>query len=146
VIKLITAIILSFSLQAFAQTKKETVRSIRSIAVEVGIDPDFAVAVATVESGLNPKAVGSLGEVGLFQLRPEYHNVKKGNTSHNTRVALSYMMQLKSRYSGKYGSAWFVLYNYGPYNAPKRPTETKYYKKVMRELGKIKTKQYLASN
>lgn len=38
-----------------------------------GWERDYAVAVATCESGLDPNATGALGEVGLFQLRPEYH-------------------------------------------------------------------------
>lgn len=37
-----------------------------------GVDPRVARSVASVESGLNPKAVGSAGEVGLFQIKPEY--------------------------------------------------------------------------
>jgi hypothetical protein len=33
--------------------------------------PDLADAVAFVESSYNPKAVGSVGEIGLMQIRPE---------------------------------------------------------------------------
>jgi hypothetical protein len=35
------------------------------------LPPDIADAVAAVESGYDPGAVGSVGEVGLMQVRPE---------------------------------------------------------------------------
>ncbi len=38
----------------------------------MGIDPHIALAVAKVESNFNPNIVGSIGEIGLFQVRPEY--------------------------------------------------------------------------
>ncbi len=143
-IKLITCLLL-LSTTAFADSKGSIVSKIRTVAATNGLDPDFAIAIATVESGLNPEAVGALGEVGLFQLRPEYHDVKPGNTSHNIKVAVLYLAHLKQRWGSKYPDSWFVLYNYGPGNAPKAPTKTEYYKKVMLELGKIKFSRYVAS-
>lgn len=149
-IKLVTAISVFIGSSAFAESKKEIVETIRGEAMEIGIDADFAVAVATVESSLNPKAVGDLGEIGLFQLRPEYHDVRKGQTRHNIRVALNYLKDIKAKWEPKVGRAWFVMYNCGPEKPPKlfreRPTETKYFKKVMRELGRIKVQRYLVSN
>jgi soluble lytic murein transglycosylase-like protein len=37
-----------------------------------GVDPKVAVAVAQVESNMNPDATGSKGERGLFQLHPKF--------------------------------------------------------------------------
>lgn len=146
-IKLITATtFLFYSNGLLAFDRELIVKNIQTQAVEVGVDPDLAVAIATVESRLNPNAIGSLGEVGLFQLRPEYHDIKSKDPSHNTLVALRYLKSLKDRFGVKYGAAWFVIYNYGPSNRPSRPSDTRYFKKVMCELEQIKTKRYLAKN
>jgi len=145
VIKLITALSIFIGFQALAQGQREIVFKIQKAAKEAGIDPDFAVALATVESGLNPNAVGKLGELGLFQLRREYHDVHPGQTDHNIAVAMNYLSELHTKWAPTMGDSWFVLFNWGPANRPKRPRETAYYKKVMREIGKIKFKRYLAS-
>ena len=134
--------ILFLAVAVNAQTKKEIIHSIRNEANVAGIDPDLALAVAIVDSGLNPKAVGVLNEQGLFQLRPEYHKLN-GQVSNNIKVGVKYLALLKSKSNGAFGNAWFVLFNYGPHNAPKAPEQTKYYKKVMREISKIKTERYL---
>lgn len=41
---------------------------IRQTALAYGVDPNLALAVAQRESGLDPNARGSAGEVGIFQL------------------------------------------------------------------------------
>lgn len=43
---------------------------IRQAALSAGIPPSLALAVANAESSFNPVAVGSSGEVGIFQLKP----------------------------------------------------------------------------
>jgi hypothetical protein len=43
------------------------------MSLEAGIDPNLAIAVAKTESGLNPVAVGTIGEIGLFQVRPDFY-------------------------------------------------------------------------
>jgi soluble lytic murein transglycosylase-like protein len=145
VIKLITTTLLfSLGVNASADTKPEIVFKIQQTALEEGVDPDLAVAIATVESSLNPEARGALGEVGLFQLRPEYHDVIKGNTDHNTRIALKYLADLQRIWSPQYGNSWFVLYNWGPNKHPQNPRQTVYFKKVMREVSNIKYQRYLA--
>lgn len=52
--------------------KLTIVKLIQFYAVQLGVDPDLAVAVAETESSLRVTAVGSIGEVGLFQIRPEF--------------------------------------------------------------------------
>lgn len=135
---------------ALAETKTEIIYDINTEAIEAGIDPDYAVAIATVESSLNPNAIGQLGEIGLFQLRPEFHDVRFGETTQNIRTAISYLRKIKEMWEPKIGNAWFVMYNCGPYRPPRAfretPERTQYYKKVMRELGRIKTERYLVMN
>lgn len=141
---LIAICVLAWSITTQAESKKEIIRQITDTATVAGIDPDLAIAIAMVESSLNPKAVGALNEQGLFQLRPEYHPVVIGNTTHNILVGVTYLLELKTKNKEKYGYAWFVLYNTGPYNPPKNPRQTKYYKKVVREINKLKVQRYLA--
>lgn len=97
------------------------------------VDPRLALAIAEVESGFNPNMVGSLGEVGVFQLRPEFHSVVKGNTKQNIDVAIKYLAHLK-RQCGDYGDAFFVCYNYGPSRQLKHPKLFPYYKRVQLAL------------
>lgn len=102
-------------------------------AVRYGVNPNLAVAIAKTESGLNPKAVGSKGEIGLFQLRPEYHKGNLWNPVQNTRIAMRYLKHLESMSAERFGRAWFISFNLGPYyNRPIRyPQLFPYYKKVM---------------
>lgn len=142
---IIAAMCLLVGLKAHAENgKQKIVRQITSAAEVAGIDPDLALAIATVESNLNPNALGSMGEIGIFQLRPEYHNTIKGNAKHNILVGIAYLLELKTKYSAKYEHTWFVLFNYGPNNPPKEPTKTQYYQRVMFQLNKLKVQRYLA--
>lgn len=43
---------------------------LKAEAEKNGLPPDIADAVAAIESGYNPDAIGSVGEVGLMQVRP----------------------------------------------------------------------------
>ena len=44
---------------------------IKKEAEKNGLPPDIADAVAAIESGYDPAAVGGVGEIGLMQVRPE---------------------------------------------------------------------------
>lgn len=136
-------LILLFACCAKSETsKREIIKMITNEAEMIGIDPDLAIAIATVESSLNPKAVGGLNEQGLFQLRPEFHKLT-GDIKNNVRVGLKYLFEIKKMKEKTSGDAWFVSYNTGPYKNIKSPTRTIYYKKVMREINNIKTKRYI---
>lgn len=115
---------------ANAQDRATIKQAIVAIALEEGVDPTLALAIAKVESGFNPKAVGAIGELGLFQLRPEFHAVEPGRINHNARIAMRYLRHVKALCKPDYGDAWFVCFNTGPNKRVKVPYEFPYYKKV----------------
>jgi hypothetical protein len=101
---------------------------------------ESVIVKAAEREGLNPAlvlAIASLGEVGLFQLRPEYHDVRQGNVRHNIEVAVRYLAVLKKQ-CAHYGDAFFVCYNYGPARPLKYPAKFPYYRKVMAALKRSK--------
>jgi soluble lytic murein transglycosylase-like protein len=117
---------------ADASTGDEVEAIVREVAAAEEFDPDLAVAIADVESGLNPDAVGSLGELGVYQLRPEYHAVKRGAVRQNIVAAIRYLKHVRELCEPKWGDAWFIGFNVGPhYEKPIRyPTLFPYYLKV----------------
>jgi Transglycosylase SLT domain len=56
---------------AAPEAKKTYQALIRKEAEENGLPPEIAEAVAAIESGYDPGAIGAVGEVGLMQVRPE---------------------------------------------------------------------------
>lgn len=129
---------------AKAMSQDEIVSIIKIEAKRHGVNPELALAIAQVESRLNPKARGSKGEIGVFQLRPEYHAVSEGDVRNNIRTAIRYLAELKVT-CAKYGSAYFVCYNYGPSRHLKHPRQFPYYKRVQFALNK-RRQLYLADN
>lgn len=124
-------VIIFITFSARAQSREEIIFTIKNVAARNGIDPDLAVAIAEVESHLNPKATGKLGEVGIFQLRPEYHGQNIRDVRRNTEVAVAYLLELKD-VCGAYGDAFFICFNLGPAHSTIRyPRKFKYYRKVM---------------
>ncbi len=91
-------------------------------------DPIFVLAIIQTESQFNPLAIGSVGEIGLMQIRPEtaawiakkYGIAWNGpktlkNPAMNVRIGVAYMAHLRNQFDGasfKYVSA----YNMGPKN------------------------------
>lgn len=111
-------------------------REIKRVAKQNQFDPDLAVAIAKVESGLNQKAVGSKGEIGLYQLRPEFHASNIRETKTNIKTAILYLKRIKAKCEPKFGDAWFICYNLGPnYAKPIRhPKLFPYYKRVLAQM------------
>jgi soluble lytic murein transglycosylase-like protein len=125
----ITAALLCCS-KARAQTAAQR-NLIHTYAMAYDIDEHLMEAIAKVESGFDSNAKGALGEIGLFQLRPEFHpSVVAGDDRSNVAAAALYLAQLRSRCTAEYGAAYWVCYNRGPSNKVKDPTRTKYYQAV----------------
>lgn len=126
----------------------ELAEQIASEALEQGVDPKLAVAIATVESSLNPNAVGVLGEQGLFQLRPEYHQgVVDADPSTNIRRGVRYLRFVIRTCASRYKDAAFICFNTGPYRTRliRVPKQFPYYRKVM-EVYRSLDAQYAVVN
>lgn len=85
-------------------------------AGSAGIDANLALAVATHESGLNQSAVGSHGEIGVFQLMPATAaglGVDPSNLAQNIHGGVSYLAQMLSSFGGDPFKA-VAAYNCGP--------------------------------
>ena len=99
-----------------------------------GLDPAIAIAIAKIESRLNPKAVGALGEIGLFQIRPQFAPVSRRSLfdpATNIRVGVSMLVYARSRCPAQKGLTWTTCHNTGVNKRPKYPAKLKYYKKFM---------------
>lgn len=114
---------------------------IRCTAAQEGVDPELALAIARVESGLNVGARGKLGEIGVYQLRPEFHRVRCGDYLSNVRTGIRYLRSIQVTCSRKYGQAWFICYNVGPnYGKQIRyPTKFPYYTRVLATMKNQRT-------
>lgn len=110
-------------------------QAIQLAAFEYSVDVRLMMAIAHVESSMNPKAVGSLGEIGLFQLRP--HLFPEGasfDALTNARAAAKHLKWLAKRPGCTvYGKAYFVCHNRGAFRKVlDNVLEDKYYKSVSR--------------
>jgi soluble lytic murein transglycosylase len=100
--------------------------SLISISRRNGMDPVFLLAVIKTESKFNQNAIGSVGEVGLMQIRPETAEwiCKKFNIkwqgrealkdpSYNVLVGSFYMLYLKNTLKKSKPVRYITAYNTG---------------------------------
>lgn len=103
-----------------------------SVALSYDLNPQLVTAIVQAESAFNPKAVGSShGEIGLMQLRPEYHACASFDVHENIECGVSYLAEIKDLRQKDWGEAWFIGYNHGPFAQVKWPKATKYFKRIM---------------
>lgn len=105
------------------------------------IDPVLVKSVIAVESKFNASAIGSLGEVGLMQLRPEYFKVSKEELYKprtNISEGVRFLAQVKKGCKHQSNFEWVVCYNLGVSggNKIKHPRLHPYYRKVAAEYFK----------
>lgn len=90
---------------------------IASLAPSYNVPSSLALAVAKQESGFNQGAVGSSGEIGVFQLMPgtaSQLGVNPSDLDQNVQGGLSFLASLFSKY-GNWTQA-LEAYNGGPTN------------------------------
>ncbi len=120
--------------------------SISKYAVTNELDARLLAAVVATESRFNAKAVGGVGELGLMQIRPEFHLLqiknmedrkrKLASIDHNLSVGAKYLKGLKTVFYAQYGDyRWLEQYNQGPNKRPKKFPYTKKVLQFYREFG-----------
>lgn len=127
--KLLIKILISSLIASSAHATKEDIkRQIEVTSRSQGWDPALLLSIAEVESTFRPQAVGKLGEIGLFQLRPEFHPVVKGQSvKRQTELAIRYLNELKAACGKKFLQCW----NMGPRKAlAKNYKHTRYEGKI----------------
>lgn len=90
---------------------------ITATALQYGVDPNIALAVAQRESGYNQGARGAAGEVGVFQLMPGTAaglGVDPYSLTDNIRGGVMYLRQMYEQF-GNWTEA-LAAYNAGPGN------------------------------
>lgn len=112
------------------------VQLIITYSLNMGIDPSVALAIAKTESNFNPTAIGQVGEVGLFQVRPEYSKYSTKalmNPTTNIKEGLRILKNAQEKCNHRVNNTWVVCYNTGIAYAKriKYPMLFPYYKKVM---------------
>lgn len=96
-----------------------------------GMDPKVALAIAQVESNFNPKAIGTQGEVGVFQLHPRvFPSAKYLTNEQRIKMGITHLLWWQKHCPVKDGYTWVVCYNAG-YRKPKYPLLMPYYKRVV---------------
>lgn len=120
---------------------------IMSLAPHFDITPEVAISVAKVESSLNPNAIGPVGEVGLFQVRPEYSKYtaeELKNPAVNVLEGLRILSESKRRCKHKESKTWLNCFNLGVTGGSKlkHPKLFPYYVKVMAKLEKVYAANY----
>lgn len=105
---------------------------IRAEAVHQGLNPDIAVAVARIESALNPHARGKKGEIGLFQLQPAYVPYTRQqllNPRINAKEGVKQLLYYRVHCPSQVGNTWITCFNQGQNRKPVHPELLPYYKK-----------------
>lgn len=92
---------------------------VQAAAVQYGVDPGLALAVAQRESGLNPNATSSAGAQGVMQLMPataaSLGVSNPYDPTQNINAGMRYLASLISQYGGDTTKA-LAAYNWGPGN------------------------------
>lgn len=113
-------------------------------------DPMLLQALGRQESNMNPRAVGALGELGIFQLRPEflpdYSKNELLNPEINVKVAIKLLKEAKKNCIHKKNFEWLVCFNMGVTrgNKIKYPTKNKYVINVTKYYKEYKNERNYA--
>lgn len=101
-----------------------------------GIDPKLATSIAQYESSGYYNTIGLHGEIGLFQIRPEYSKLTVNqllNPKLNIQEGIKKLYEAKKDCLHQREYSWIVCYNVGVAGGRKivRPKQFIYYRRVM---------------
>lgn len=123
---LLLVIILAFS----TCSKADVIELITAEARRQHFDPEIAIAVAVVESGLNQNAIGKAGEIGIYQILPRiYPGANLFDLQTNIRLGIEHLKYWKRNCPTVKGIQFVNCYNSG-FRHPKYPNLRPYVKKV----------------
>lgn len=124
--------ILLLTLLASPSFANDRIKSlIAAESVRQGIDPRIPLAIAKVESNYNPLAVGPVGELGVFQIRPrvEADFTRLLDPKYNIREGIRQLKWWAANCPIPDKSLFFICFNNG-FRKPKYPTLLPYYRRV----------------
>jgi soluble lytic murein transglycosylase len=112
--------------KAFKKKAPQVAQMILTEAEKHDFDPAFVLALIQTESGFNPLAIGSVGEIGLMQIRPQTAEwiAKKEkikwlgpqmlkDPAQNVRLGIAYLSFLRDLFENK-AYKYLSAYNVGP--------------------------------
>jgi soluble lytic murein transglycosylase-like protein len=118
------------------KTKGKEMNTVMSLiihySVAMNFDPAIALSVAKQESNFNNDMVGDVGEVGIFQVRPEFivnfTEKELHNREINIKVGIELLKKAQKLCKHKANLDWLVCYNAGVSggNRYKYPSKAKY--------------------
>ena len=128
-------------------------RTVITEAAKYHLDPVFVLAVIKTESKFDPETVGSAGEIGLMQIKPDTaewiakkFNIpfKDKNTllnpESNIKIGLAYMNYLRNQFDKK-SVRYVSAYNMGPTNVrrliAKNVKPAEYNDRVMKNYAEL---------
>jgi soluble lytic murein transglycosylase-like protein len=106
-------------------TTAQITQLIAQYAAQYGIPAQIALEVAMQESSLNQAAMGSSGEIGIFQLMPATAaglGVDPTDPVQNVQGGCEYLAQLFAEFGGDWQKA-LAAYNWGPGNVSNAVSE-----------------------
>lgn len=93
------------------------IKLIETWALFYGVDPQIAINVAKIESGLNPQAIGITHDLGLFQLNPKsfpkYTKKQLLDPELNVKLGIQYIAYVKKHCKHKEKYDYLSCYNAG---------------------------------
>ncbi|MFZ4403638.1 MAG: lytic transglycosylase domain-containing protein [Pseudobdellovibrionaceae bacterium] len=121
--------------KTFKHQYKKIAQVIIDSSIKNELDPVFVMAIIMSESSFDPKKVGSVGEIGLMQIRPEtaawlakkFKLPWKGAKTlrdpvANIRIGTTYLAHLRKRFDS-HAQLYIAAYNMGQGNVQRKLAE-----------------------
>ena len=124
-------------------TKALIIKLIMHYSALYGVDGNTALAVAQVESNLNPAMIGEVGEIGLYQIRSEYISDYTREQLFipeiNIKVGMRILADAQKNCIHKKQNQFVICFNMGKTAAKKvkHPELYPYYIKVERKMANL---------
>lgn len=132
------AVLIFVLIQSTCAKAEDIIEMIKAEAIKQQFDPTIAIAVATVESSLNPKAIGKAGEIGLYQILPkvETSGADLHDTKTNIRIGIQHLKYWQRFCPTNEGIEFVNCYNSG-FKHPKYPKLRPYVRKIASVMEKL---------